>query len=76
MATEHDPLVREREIARLVRELELAETFELQLRQAIIDVRDQLAMGNAAQALSMLNEVLRNFDAATDVVAQAPARRS
>ncbi len=76
MATEHDPLVREREIARLVRELELAETFELQLRQAIIDVRDQLAMGNVAQALSMLNEALRNFDAATDVVTQAPARRS
>ena len=76
MATVPDPLEQEREIARLVRELELAETFELQLRQAIIDVRDQLAMGNAAQALSMLNEALRNFDAATDVVTQTPARRS
>jgi len=57
------------EIARLVAELEKAEAYEQKLRQIIVDVKDQLAGGNAARALSMLNEALNYIDNATDVVA-------
>ena len=56
------------EIARLVRELERAEAYEQQLRQLIVDVKDQLAAGNTERAQSMLNEALNNIDAQTDVV--------
>ena len=57
-----------RELAELVAELERAEAFEQRLRQLISDARDQLAAGNAAVALSMLNAALSDIDAATDVV--------
>jgi hypothetical protein len=63
----------EAEIQRLVGELEAAEAYEQKLRQVIIDVRDRLAAGNAAQALSMLNQALNDIDAQTDVV--TPHRR-
>lgn len=56
------------EIERLVAELEQAEAYEQRLRQLIVDVRDQLAAGNAQAALSMLNAALSEIDAATDVV--------
>jgi ABC-type Fe3+-hydroxamate transport system substrate-binding protein len=57
-----------RELAELVAELERAEAFEQRLRQIIADARDQLAAGNTAVALSMLNAALNDIDAATDVV--------
>ena len=57
-----------REFAELVAELERAEAFEQRLRQLISDARDQLAAGNAAMALSMLNAALSDIDAATDVI--------
>ena len=57
-----------REFAELVAELERAEAFEQRLRQIIADARDQLAAGNAAMALSMLNAALSDIDAATDVI--------
>jgi dTDP-4-amino-4,6-dideoxygalactose transaminase len=57
-----------RELAELVAELERAEAFEQRLRQIIADARDQLAAGNAAMALSMLNAALSDIDAATDVI--------
>jgi hypothetical protein len=60
------------EVARLVQELESAEAYELKLRQIIVDVRDQLADGNTASALSMLNQALSYIDDATDVVTSAP----
>ena len=60
------------EVARLVKELESAEAYELKLRQIIVDVRDQLAAGNTASALSMLNQALSTIDDATDVVTSAP----
>jgi hypothetical protein len=53
---------------RLVSELEQAEAYEQRLRQLIVDVRDQLAAGNHAAALSMLNAALSDIDSATDVV--------
>jgi hypothetical protein len=56
------------EIDRLVGELGQAEAYEQRLRQLIVDVRDQLAAGNHAAALSMLNAALSDIDAATDVV--------
>lgn len=60
---------RERQdIALLVAELEQAEAYEQRLRQLIADVRDQLAAGNRAAALSMLNAALNDIDSATDVV--------
>ena len=49
-------------------ELEQAEAYEQRLRQLIVDVRDQLAAGNHAAALSMLNAALNDIDSATDVV--------
>ena len=57
------------EVASLVAELEKAEAYEQKLRQLISDARDQLAEGNTAIALSLLNAALSDIDAATDVVA-------
>jgi hypothetical protein len=62
------------EIAKLVSELESAEAYEVKLRQIIVEVRDQLAGGNTANALSMLNQALSFIDDATDVVTSAPKR--
>ena len=56
------------ELARLVCELEQAEAYEQRLRQLIVDVRDALAAGRNAAALSMLNAALNDIDSATDVV--------
>ena len=58
----------ETEVARLVRELELAEAYEQKLRQLVVNVREQIAGGHTQQALSMLNDALREIDAQTDVV--------
>jgi hypothetical protein len=60
------------ENASLVSELEKAEAYEQKLRQLISDARDQLAAGNTAIALSLLNAALSDIDAATDVVASSP----
>jgi hypothetical protein len=60
------------ELARLVKELESAEAYEISLRQIILDVRDQLAAGHVANALSMLNQALSYIDDQTDVVTSAP----
>jgi len=57
------------EFAALVGELEQAEAYEVNLRQRIIDARDQLAAGNTSVALSILNTAINDIDAATDVVA-------
>jgi hypothetical protein len=56
------------EVERLVHELEQAESYEQKLRQLIVEVRDQLVVGNTAQALSMLNGALNYIDSQTDVV--------
>jgi hypothetical protein len=61
------------EVSRLVKELESAEAYEVTLRQIIVDVRDQLAAGNTANALSMLNQALSYIDDATDVVTATPS---
>jgi hypothetical protein len=58
-----------KDVAALVAELEQAEAYEVRLRQLISDARDQLAAGNTAVALSMLNGALSDIDASTDVVA-------
>jgi len=60
------------EVAQLVRELERAEAYEVQLRQRIVDIKDQLSAGNVSRALSMLNETLNFIDSATDVVTNHP----
>ena len=65
----------ESEVARLVAELESAEAYEQRLRQLIVDVRDALARGNTARALSMLNDALRIIDDQTDVVSPHDAER-
>ena len=64
------------EIDRLVDELEQAEAYEQRLRQLIVDVRDQLAAGNHAAALSMLNAALSDIDCATDVVTRGQSKES
>jgi len=64
----------EKEIAALVTELEQAEAYEVRLRQLISDAKDQLAAGNAAMALSMLNAALSDIDSSTDVVAPTRGR--
>ena len=58
-----------KEVAALVAELDQAEAYVVKLRQLIADARDQLAAGNVAVALSMLNGALSDIDASTDVVA-------
>jgi hypothetical protein len=65
----------EAQIARLVAELESAQAYEQRLRQIVIDVRDTLAQGSTARALSMLNEALREIDDQTDVVAPHDAAK-
>ena len=62
------------EVARLARELEQAEAYELRLRALIVAIRDELAAGHPARALSLCNEALNEIDNATDVV--APSRDS
>jgi Skp family chaperone for outer membrane proteins len=56
------------DVDRLVSELDQAEAYEQRLRQLISDVRDELAAGHHAAALSMLNAALNDIDSATDVV--------
>ena len=56
------------EAARLLRELEAAEAYEQKLRQVIVSVKNELAAGHVARALSMLNEALNEIDSQTDVV--------
>lgn len=57
------------ELTALVAELEQAEAYEQRLRQMIANARDQLAAGNVAVALSLLNAALSDIDSAADVVA-------
>ena len=60
------------EVERLARELEQAEAYELRLRERIVAIRNELASGHTARALSLCNETLNEIDNATDVV--APSR--
>ena len=64
-----DPASERSEIDRLVSELEKAEAYELKLRQFIVDIREELAAGRSATAMSLLNAALNYIDDATDVVA-------
>jgi hypothetical protein len=61
------------EVARLSRELEEAELYEQKLRERIVAIRDELAAGHTARALSLCNQALNEIDSATDVVATSPA---
>jgi hypothetical protein len=69
-----DNMNAEDEVARLARELEQAEAYELTLRARIVAIRDELAAGHPARALSLCNQTLNEIDNATDVV--APSRQS
>ena len=60
------------EAVRLSRELEEAELYEQKLRERIVAIRDELAAGHAARALSLCNQALNEIDNATDVVASTP----
>ena len=60
------------EVERLSRELEEAELYEQKLRERIVAIRDELAAGHAARALSLCNQTLNEIDCATDVVAPSP----
>ena len=62
------------EVARLARELEEAELYELKLRACIVAIRDELAAGRTARALSLCNEALREIDNQADVVAPTRER--
>jgi hypothetical protein len=64
------------DVARLARELEQAEAYELRLRARIVAIRDQLAAGHPARALSLCNETLNEIDNATDVVAPSPSAKA
>jgi len=63
------------ELARLSRELEQAELYEIQLRSRIVAIRDELAAGRLSRALSLCNETLNEIDSATDVVVPSPPAR-
>ena len=60
------------EVARLMREIEQAELYELRLRERIVAIRDELAAGHTGRALSLCNQTLSEIDNATDVVAPSP----
>lgn len=60
------------EIERLAREIEQAELYEIRLRERIVAIRDELAAGHTARALSLCNQTLSEIDNATDVVASSP----
>jgi hypothetical protein len=62
------------EIDRLAHELEEAELYELKLRACIVAIRDELAAGRTARALSLCNEALREIDNQADVVAPTRER--
>ena len=62
------------EIARLAHELGEAELYELKLRACIVAIRDELAAGHTARALSLCNEALREIDNQADVVAPVRER--
>ena len=64
------------EAARLTRELEQAELYELRLRERIVAIRDELAAGHPARALSLCNQTLNEIDNATDVVAPSPETKA
>jgi len=64
------------DVERLARELEQAELYELRLRERIVAIRDELAAGRVARALSLCNQTLSEIDNATDVVAPSPAAGS
>lgn len=71
--TENEPATTNAsEMTRLLSELEQAELYEQRLRSIIVAVRDELAAGHAARALSMCNQALNEIDSATDVVAPSP----
>lgn len=64
------------EIARLAGELDQAEAYELRLRERIVAIRDELAAGHPARALSLCHQTLNEIDNATDVVAPSPAAKA
>jgi hypothetical protein len=72
MSTNEPATANASEMMRLLAELEAAEIYEQRLRSIIEAVRDQLAAGNTARALSMCNQALNEIDSATDVVAPSP----
>ena len=55
------------EVARLSRELEEAELYEQKLRERIVAIRDELAAGHTARALSLCNQALNEIDNAPEV---------
>lgn len=60
------------EMMRLQAELEEAELYEQRLQSIITAVRDEIAAGNVARALSMCNQAINEIDSATDVAAPSP----
>ena len=64
------------EVARLARELDEAELYVQKLRACIVAIRDELAAGRTARALSLCNEALREIDNQADVVAPSRERPS
>jgi hypothetical protein len=63
------------ELARLSRELEEAELYEIHLRNRIVAIRDELAAGHVSNALSLCNETLNEIDNATDVVTPSSPKK-
>ena len=63
------------ELARLSRELEEAELYEIHLHNRIVAIRDALAAGRVSNALSLCNETLNQIDNATDVVTPSSPKK-
>jgi hypothetical protein len=69
------PSVSAAEISRLTRELEEAELYEQRLHELIAAIRNELAAGHPARALSLCNQALNEMDSATDVVTNSPVAK-
>jgi hypothetical protein len=63
-------------LARLVRELEEGELYAQALRAAIVAIRDAIAAGEIARALSLCHQAINEIDSATDVAAPSPRQKS
>ena len=64
------------ELDGLMRELAEAEIYAQRLRTAIVEVRDALAAGEVARALSMCHQAINEIDSATDVAAPSPRQKA
>jgi hypothetical protein len=74
--TDPEASARVHDADRLTRELVECELHAQRLRDAIVAIRETLAAGHVATALSLCHQALNEIDSATDVAAPSPRQKS